>query len=226
MFTYLEPDAHRIPSPARTHLPLRQLADIADPKQAPNYSGDVHEENDPRENEVHPELRRLPSNSLRGTFSRAYTLLTKLCRKVGWDELLKYRSKVFVMEDEYRIHRAMAEEEAQATVVEENEPEIPAMESEMENISLEEKPSSSPTKKKGKLSIDELVKKANNNPNLSNAFEQPSKQGARLPNNPRLPFTGVNFTFKHKRLCEKWLDNLFMVLYNDLRIYTALKQVP
>ena len=26
--------------------------------------------------------------------------------------------------------------------------------------------------------------------------------------------------FRHKRLCERWLDNLFMVLYEDLRIYT------
>ncbi len=27
-------------------------------------------------------------------------------------------------------------------------------------------------------------------------------------------------TFTDKRLCERWLDNLFMVLYEDLRIYT------
>jgi Chs5-Arf1p-binding protein BUD7/BCH1 len=26
--------------------------------------------------------------------------------------------------------------------------------------------------------------------------------------------------FNNKRLCERWLDNLFMVLYEDLRIYT------
>lgn len=30
-----------------------------------------------------------------------------------------------------------------------------------------------------------------------------------------------NYThFHNKRLCERWLDNLFMVLYEDLRIYT------
>ena len=27
-------------------------------------------------------------------------------------------------------------------------------------------------------------------------------------------------SFRHKRLCERWLDNLFMVLYEDLRVYT------
>lgn len=228
MFTYLEPDAHRFPAPARTHLPLRQLSDssLADPKLAPNNSGDVHEENDPRENEVHPELRRVPSNSLRGTFLKGYYLLTDICRKVGWDALLKYRARVFVMEDEYRIHRAMAEEEAQITVPAENDGEEIA--GEMETISLDDasKSLTAPTKRKGKLSVDELVKKASNNPNLTNAFEQSNKGAAgKKPNNPRLPFTGVNFTFKHKRLCEKWVDNLFMVLYNDLRLYTALKQV-
>lgn len=30
----------------------------------------------------------------------------------------------------------------------------------------------------------------------------------------------VSFSFGNKRLCERWLDNLFMVLYEDLRIYT------
>ncbi|RCH95322.1 hypothetical protein CU098_001449, partial [Rhizopus stolonifer] len=37
------------------------------------------------------------------------------------------------------------------------------------------------------------------------------------------PNDGVNFTFSNKRLCERWLDNLFMVLYEDLRIYTFWK---
>ncbi|GMF01957.1 unnamed protein product [[Candida] boidinii] len=29
--------------------------------------------------------------------------------------------------------------------------------------------------------------------------------------------------FKKKRLCERWLDNLFMLLYEDLRIYTMYR---
>ena len=41
MFNYIEPDAHRLPSPARTHLPLKQNIE-QDPKLAPNNSGDVH----------------------------------------------------------------------------------------------------------------------------------------------------------------------------------------
>jgi len=30
-----------------------------------------------------------------------------------------------------------------------------------------------------------------------------------------------SFSFNNKRLCERWLDNLFMVLYEDLRVYTV-----
>ncbi|KAJ3049906.1 hypothetical protein HK097_009098, partial [Rhizophlyctis rosea] len=50
------------------------------------------------------------------------------------------------------------------------------------------------------------------------------KGKGRAPANPRPARHDLSFTFKNKRLCEKWLDNLFMVLYNDLRLYTALKQ--
>jgi len=35
------------------------------------------------------------------------------------------------------------------------------------------------------------------------------------------PDNSQNYThFHNKRLCERWLDNLFMVLYEDLRVYT------
>jgi hypothetical protein len=54
---------------------------------------------------------RLPSTSLKGTFLQAYLLLNEICNKIGWDDLLKHRSVVFVMEEEYRIHRAIQEEE-------------------------------------------------------------------------------------------------------------------
>ncbi|KAJ2998551.1 hypothetical protein HDV02_004455 [Globomyces sp. JEL0801] len=201
MFTYVEKDAHRMPPPARTHLPLKPdtSREAFDPKTAPNISGSLYDENDPSENEIHPELRRLPSLTLRGTFKRAYIILTKMVDKVGWDELLKYRSKVFVMEDEYRIHRAITEEEtAHKNVYENEEEEEEEVAGVMETISLDDKPDA--PKKKGKMSIDEIVKKASGNPNLTNAFNQGSKTKAL--NNPRLPFTGVNFTFKHKRLCE------------------------
>jgi len=41
---------------------------------------------------------------------KAYALLIQIVSKVGWDELLRYRSNAFVMEEEYRVQRAVAEE--------------------------------------------------------------------------------------------------------------------
>jgi hypothetical protein len=58
-----------MPPPARTHLPLLQT----DTKRPTS-----NDENDPAENRVHPELQRLPSLSLRGTFSAAYAILVKI----------------------------------------------------------------------------------------------------------------------------------------------------
>lgn len=46
-----------------------------------------------------PNLLRLPAPSLHGTFQKAYSLLTKINAKIGWDNLLKARSAVFVMEE-------------------------------------------------------------------------------------------------------------------------------
>ncbi len=51
-------------------------------------------------------LLRLPAPGLRGTFAKAYALLARLVSQIGWDELLKTRSAVFVMEEEYRAQKA------------------------------------------------------------------------------------------------------------------------
>lgn len=55
-------------------------------------------------------LLRLPAPALRGTFAKAYSLLTRLVAQIGWDELLKCRSSVFVMEEEYRAQKSGAPE--------------------------------------------------------------------------------------------------------------------
>jgi len=60
-------------------------------------------------------LLRLPAPGLRGTFAKAYHLLTLLASKIGWDELLKTRSEVFVMEEEYRLHKTHASVDLTAT---------------------------------------------------------------------------------------------------------------
>lgn len=142
MFAYSERDLHRIPHAARTHFPIPPLAmqsKMLDESHLDDMEGD-------------PTLYRLPAPALRGTFAGAYKLLTKLVSKVGWDDLLKYRSEVFVMEEEYR----------------------------------------------------------NQDASVAGSEEKSKQEGK----------AGHWLTFTDKRLCERWLDNLFMVLYEDLRVYT------
>ncbi|PWN43602.1 chaps-domain-containing protein [Ceraceosorus guamensis] len=96
MFTYNERDLHRMPTPARSHLPVKQFI---------QESGLLNEDS-ARDNEADVALLRLPAPALRGTFARAYALLSRLASKIGWDELLRCRSAVFVMEEEYRAQKA------------------------------------------------------------------------------------------------------------------------
>lgn len=98
MFTFNERDLHRMPTPLRTHLPIKGF--IA--------ASNILDEDSGRDNEADIALLRLPAPSLRGTFAKAYSLLTKLTAQIGWDELLRTRSTVFVMEEEYRKHKAHA----------------------------------------------------------------------------------------------------------------------
>lgn len=44
-------------------------------------------------------LANLPANSLQGTFLDAYQVLTIMLRDISWDELLLYRTQVFLMEE-------------------------------------------------------------------------------------------------------------------------------
>ena len=151
MFTYNERDLHRIPPAARTHFPVPQLAAQCKLLIDESISNDS----------VDAALLRLPAPALRGTFASAYGILTKLVRKIGWDELLKCRSEVFVMEEEYRTQGAPTATRAAAARTETKE------------------------------AVDSTT-----------------------------PKEGHWLSFTDKRLCERWLDNLFMVLYEDLRVFT------
>jgi hypothetical protein len=51
---------------------------------------------------------------------KAYNLLTKVAAAIGWDQLLKVRSEVFVMEEEYRVERQHVPKPAQSLDAEMN----------------------------------------------------------------------------------------------------------
>ena len=97
MFTYQDKDAPRMPEPARVNLPL--LPDT-------NYDEIDESVNGYDHDSVHPNLRKLTAGNYKGTFLKAYSLLTDITSKIGWDQLLRTRSQVFVMEEEYRSEKS------------------------------------------------------------------------------------------------------------------------
>ncbi|CDZ98516.1 Tetratricopeptide repeat-containing domain [Phaffia rhodozyma] len=289
MFTYNERDLHRMPTPMRTHLPVRPF--IAE--------SNILDEDSARDNEADIALLRLPAPSLRGTFAKAYALLTRLVAQIGWDELLRSRSAVFVMEEEYRLqkqkpeatsngHRAKSSRDVKNTsgegaatpsstravhnkqssehspsssVVEfesgspslspskrlEQEPneqhDIPTItissESDRDAEEIEESKIKSVEEAMKGSTIQEEESKANGDENAG--FDAGETAGLEKPELAQHPGEGEGgdevsgipredelldpeddggSSFSTKRLCERWLDNLFMVLYEDLRVYT------
>ena len=97
MFTYTDKDAPRMPEPAKVILPVLSntaLDEIDESVQG--YDTEM----------IHPNLRKLSAATYKGTFHKAYSLLTDITSKIGWDQLLRIRSQVFVMEEEYRSEKS------------------------------------------------------------------------------------------------------------------------
>ncbi|KAL5000276.1 Chs5p-Arf1p-binding proteins-domain-containing protein [Aspergillus recurvatus] len=212
MFTYQDKDTPRMPQPSRIMLPILAESMLDEIDEGQPKQGDPHDY-------VHPSLRRLHAATYQGTFLKAYNLLTKIAAAIGWDQLLRVRSEVFVMEEEYRTERqhstkpsihshdgSPAESAKFTEAVETNG------NSEQENG--DDRP------------VDSVTEIANGDDRTQgeNSIERPEqtvasevvKSGNDDPDPSHTSYT----QFKNKRLCERWLDNLFMVLYEDLRIYT------
>lgn len=98
MFTYQDKDTPRMPQPSRIMLPILAESILDEIDEGQPKQGDPHDY-------IHPSLRKLHAASYQGTFLKAYNLLTKIAASIGWDQLLKIRSEVFVMEEEYRVER-------------------------------------------------------------------------------------------------------------------------
>lgn len=241
-------------------------------------------------------MLRLPAPSLRGTFASAYNLLTRLVAKIGWDELLRCRSTVFVMEEEYRMQKEAeesvrkgnkhsksldeaipeevppreqllspngtpipiikistesererereqeeAEEQARAQAIAEaaeKKADENADQQSMEEINLDDLSLSGDNEKDGgagqKTDEDEKgdsgpqegseqegsEQAAQHSPIKGKHIEKPSLAAASDDEDNEDDEVELSFSFSNKRLCDRWLDNLFMVLYEDLRQYT------
>lgn len=178
MFTYYERDTYRLPVARTASLPI--------PIEVNNE--DLSNETNIAQQDADQALLRLPAPALRGTFARAYDLLSKLVTRVGWDDLLKFRSHVFVMEEEYRTQKTP-----------------------QSNGSAVNEPTSAATQRPGAASAEAPATSPLNDSHHAGEGPRTNSSGKNINN---------SFAFQDKRLCERWLDNLFMVLYEDLRVYT------
>jgi len=199
MFTFNERDLHRMPTPARTHLPVKKF--IAE--------SNILDEESARDNEVGQcvgpgllqadvALIRLPAPGLRGTFAKAYAVLTLLVSKIGWDELLKTRSQVFVMEEEYRLQKNTASEsvDGEANGHADDDASTAALRSPPLT------PSEIPT-----IRISSESTREPNGHHVEVKLEKPeTAQSSEEPGSP-LGLNGEESlsAFSNKRLCERWL---------------------
>ncbi|KAL8804325.1 MAG: hypothetical protein Q9182_002607 [Xanthomendoza sp. 2 TL-2023] len=227
MFTYQDKDLPRMPEPARILLPVLPESMLDEIDEPPQYDGD----------QVHSSLRKLHAAGYKGTFLKAYSLLTEVTAKIGWDQLLRVRSQVFVMEEEYRSEKQTGSNQQRSNpnasttalrgtpspVVNGNTKldghtngttSSQTDEEETLREKLQESPTSSNSPPDSATIADEAIEKPEHTitPEVVKSGNDDSAHEAT---------TASKYTqFHNKRLCERWLDNLFMVLYEDLRIYT------
>ncbi|KAK5098586.1 bud site selection protein [Exophiala xenobiotica] len=222
MFSYQDKDSPRMPEPSRVLLPILpetalEEIDEGQPKQGEPYDS------------VHISLRKLQAASYQGTFLKAYSLLTSIAAAIGWDQLLKTRSYVFVMEEEYRSERQSSVTPKVPTGKNASTVALPGTPDEgrgaedgaSEDGSDDEQhaaegaaPSSAQengTAENSMMAADRSMEKP-----VPTVNAEEVKSGSEESDPSHSSYTN----FHNKRLCERWLDNLFMVLYEDLRIYT------
>jgi tetratricopeptide (TPR) repeat protein len=219
MFTYQDKDAPRMPEPQKVFLPIMPEA----------LCDEIEDSNLDDMDLVHPTLRKLHAAGFKGTFLKAYVLLTEITKKSGWDQLLKIRSQVFVMEEEYRHEKTGQQphsRSASTTALRSPSPGTSAQVNGTAHGSVEERSPVEETNGESSSSAEATVEESIEKPTHTVAAEvvkagsedpHPLPGGSTNSNDLSQP----NYThFQNKRLCERWLDNLFMVLYEDLRVYT------
>ncbi|KAL8704828.1 MAG: hypothetical protein Q9201_002023 [Fulgogasparrea decipioides] len=223
MFTYQEKDLPRMPEPARILLPVLPESMLDEIDESPQ--GQYGEQ-------VHPSLRKLHAAGYKGTFLKAYSILTEITAKIGWDQLLRIRSQVFVMEEEYRsekqtgsTHNASNPNASTTALRGTPSPGINGAESDGhtngetdsrtdDEETLDERRSPPTSPLDSVKIVDESIEKPEHT--ITSEFVKAGNDDSADPTSAKTTYT----QFHNKRLCERWLDNLFMVLYEDLRIYT------
>ncbi|KAK9449047.1 Chs5p-Arf1p-binding proteins-domain-containing protein [Limtongia smithiae] len=211
MFLFQNIDLHRMPPAQRVHLQissegvLQDIIDDALPAEGETLT-------------IDPTLQRLPAAMLRGTHKKAYELLVEIAHEIGWDMLLKYRSKVFIMEEEYRAlnsesaaagrpksNHVRADSNASRVAVNGRRSSVNGVGEDNDDA----KSTTAPEIVKPEVSVDANLVKGSED---IHPGDQSTATASTAP--------GTATTFRSKRLCERWLDNLFMNMYEDMRVYT------
>ncbi|KAI6777190.1 hypothetical protein HG530_001135 [Fusarium avenaceum] len=232
MFTYQDKDTPLMPEPKEVHLPTlpETRLDEIDSEPESRYS-----------EQVDPSLLNLRAASYRGTFKKAYDILTEMTAKIGWDQLLKIRSNVFVMEDEYRTEKQEATHPPAST---KRSPSTDGLRGTPEQTVNHDDDAPSETIEKpveavSEVDADDDTDTPTTNGNGEQNIEKPSNvidpgeakadsevgsvtiDCGKEANMRQATKNDENLSkLNTKRLCERWLDSLFMVLYEDLRVYT------
>ncbi|KFA65901.1 hypothetical protein S40285_02375 [Stachybotrys chlorohalonatus IBT 40285] len=205
MFTYQDKDAPYMPEPREVHLPTlpETRLDEIDSEPEARFA-----------DQVDASLTNLRAATYKGTFKQAYSILTEMTAKIGWDQLLKIRSTVFVMEDEYRTEKQESHRNPSTDGLRGTPDRALNGDEESDGEGRTEKPSDTESTAETvavKAEDQKTVEKPSHtiDPGEVKADTENGKQ-----NDEHLSKLNT------KRLCERWLDSLFMVLYEDLRVYT------
>ncbi|KKA27714.1 hypothetical protein TD95_002347 [Thielaviopsis punctulata] len=226
MFTYQDKDAPLMPEPKNVFLPVlaeSRLDEIDSESEQQRFE------------QIDPSLLSLRAATYKGTFKEAYKILTEMTSRIGWDQLLKIRSTVFVMEDEYRTEKqetaasALASASASASTStsaqDQSQPQTRNASTDGLRGSRDGQVNSD-----AESEVEETIERLDGEPmDGASKFDDESHKA----NGVEKPTTAVNAPddetktsanhlskLNTKRLCERWLDSLFMVLYEDLRVYT------
>jgi Chs5-Arf1p-binding protein BUD7/BCH1 len=224
MFSYQDKDSPRMPEPSRVLLPVMQESVLDEIDEGQPRAGEGYDQ-------VHVSLRKLQAATYQGTFLKAYSLLTDIAARIGWDALLKTRSQVFVMEEEYRAERhasltpKMPSSRNASTTGLAGTPnggEAYGQADDNSGSDDEDEKTLAESSHQGGLNGDRVTQNSEMSANESMEKPLPTIKAEEVKSGGDDPDSTNEDQgqFQNKRLCERWLDNLFMVLYEDLRIYT------
>ncbi len=126
---------------------------------------------------------------LQATFKEAYDLLAVMTRQLGWTELLRIRSEIFVMDDEYN-----------ASVEMEKKKELDR------NLAAQK---AAIFKEKEKTENSSIISSTSNTAGAT-ASSSTGKSSARS-------LSQISTRFRKKWLSERWLDSLFLIFYENMK---------